>query len=151
MTPAGKPDPSIFSTEANREGIQIGTAIALLVRRESNARVDAIRFRDLWGKEKRVELLQTAEQCGDSLYQRMMPTLEAGLAFMPGEVSPSYFSWPLLPDLSPLLLQGLKTSRDDTVIDIDRAQLDARLRQYFDPMVSHAEMARIAPGSMKRA
>ena len=27
-TPDGKPDPSIFSTEHNREGIQVGTAIA---------------------------------------------------------------------------------------------------------------------------
>ncbi len=32
-TPDGKPDPSIFSTEHNREGIQVGTAIATLVRR----------------------------------------------------------------------------------------------------------------------
>ena len=31
-TPDGKPDPSIFSTEHNREGIQVGTAIATLVR-----------------------------------------------------------------------------------------------------------------------
>jgi REP element-mobilizing transposase RayT len=32
LTPEGEPDPSIFSTENNREGIQVGTAIALLVR-----------------------------------------------------------------------------------------------------------------------
>jgi len=32
LTPEGEPDPSIFSTETNREGIQVGTAIALLVR-----------------------------------------------------------------------------------------------------------------------
>ena len=32
LTPEGEPDPSIFSTEFNREGIQVGTAIALLVR-----------------------------------------------------------------------------------------------------------------------
>jgi predicted helicase len=31
LTPEGKPDPSIFSTEFNREGIQVGTAIATLV------------------------------------------------------------------------------------------------------------------------
>ncbi|HMO64488.1 MAG TPA: hypothetical protein PKE47_04560 [Verrucomicrobiota bacterium] len=33
LTPANEPDPSVFSTEHNREGIQVGTAIALLVRR----------------------------------------------------------------------------------------------------------------------
>ncbi|MFM7345742.1 MAG: N-6 DNA methylase [Tagaea sp.] len=30
--PDGRPDPSIFSTERNREGIQVGTAVATLVR-----------------------------------------------------------------------------------------------------------------------
>lgn len=34
-TPEGRPDPSIFSTEFNREGIQVGTAIATMVRRPS--------------------------------------------------------------------------------------------------------------------
>ena len=29
LTPEGQPDPSVFSTEKNREGIQVGTAIAL--------------------------------------------------------------------------------------------------------------------------
>ena len=33
-TPTGEPDPSIFSTEWNKEGIQVGTAIALLLRKE---------------------------------------------------------------------------------------------------------------------
>ena len=32
-TPEGMPDPSVFSTEQNREGIQVGTAIALMERR----------------------------------------------------------------------------------------------------------------------
>ncbi len=34
-TPEGKPDPSAFSTPQNREGIQVGTAIATLVRNAS--------------------------------------------------------------------------------------------------------------------
>ncbi len=38
LTPEGKPDPSIFSTPYNREGIQVGTAISLMVRREALAR-----------------------------------------------------------------------------------------------------------------
>lgn len=33
VAPDGGPDPSVFSTEANREGIQVGTAIALMVKR----------------------------------------------------------------------------------------------------------------------
>ena len=34
VTPTGEPDPSIFSTDWNREGIQVGTAIGLFVKRE---------------------------------------------------------------------------------------------------------------------
>ena len=33
LTPEGKPDPSVFSTEYNREGIRVGTAVGLFVRR----------------------------------------------------------------------------------------------------------------------
>ncbi len=33
LTPEGKPDPSVFSTPFNREGIRVGTAIATLVKR----------------------------------------------------------------------------------------------------------------------
>lgn len=32
LTPDGKPDPSVFSTEFNREGIRKGTAIGLMVK-----------------------------------------------------------------------------------------------------------------------
>ena len=32
VAPDGSPDPSVFSTEANREGIQVGAAVTLLVR-----------------------------------------------------------------------------------------------------------------------
>lgn len=32
LTPEGKPDPSVFSTEHNREGIRVGTAITLMLR-----------------------------------------------------------------------------------------------------------------------
>ena len=38
LTPDGKPDPSVFSTEYNREGIRVGTAICLMVRKEQRRR-----------------------------------------------------------------------------------------------------------------
>ena len=33
LTPQGEPDPSVFSTDYNREGIRVGTAICVLVRK----------------------------------------------------------------------------------------------------------------------
>ena len=53
VTPAGKPDPSAFSTARSREGIQVGTAIALMVRKKAHKSPAKIHFRDFWGKDKR--------------------------------------------------------------------------------------------------
>jgi hypothetical protein len=33
----------------------------------------------------------------------------------------------------------VKTSRDSFLVDIDKARLEARLEQYFDPSLSHGE------------
>ena len=43
---------------------------------------------------------------------------------------------------------GVKTSRDDLVVDIDRERLIERMEQYFDLEISHEEMRRISPSAM---
>ena len=65
LTPDGKPDPSVFSTEWNREGIRVGTAIGLFVKR-SRARDSetAVRFRHFWGATKRADLLASLDARG---------------------------------------------------------------------------------------
>ncbi|MBZ0289099.1 MAG: N-6 DNA methylase, partial [Anaerolineae bacterium] len=60
-TPEGKPDPSIFSTEFNREGIQVGTAIATLIRKPQPDDVKSVGFRNLWGTGKRAQLRAEAD------------------------------------------------------------------------------------------
>ena len=50
MTPEGLPDPSVFSTQYNREGIQVGTAIALMVRRETHVAAGNVDYREFWGR-----------------------------------------------------------------------------------------------------
>lgn len=77
VTPEGKPDPSIFSTEWNREGIQVGTAIALLVRKEKHEASEGVHFRNLWGKEKRNELLANAKRRIEASYADVQPILVA--------------------------------------------------------------------------
>ena len=56
ITPDGRPDPSIFSTDRNREGIGIGTAISTLIRRKEHVAAATIQFRHLWGQDKREQL-----------------------------------------------------------------------------------------------
>lgn len=149
VTPDGKPDPSIFSTDFNREGIQVGTAITLLARTSPSKGAKTVRFRHLWGKEKRDLLL--AESIGESVakYDTVRPAMALGLPFISAKVGKDYLDWPLLPDLLPHSFPGVKTSRDDVVLDIDQDRLLERMRAYFDPEVSHEDMARRAPGSME--
>lgn len=151
LTPEGEPDPSIFSTEFNREGIQVGTAIALLTRREKSSGAKIVNFRDLWGKEKRAQLLDEAEKDLAQQYKELSPALELGLPFQPGAVESNYLSWPLLPELFPVSFPGVKTSRDDVVVDIDKERLISRIKQYFDPELDDAEIRALMPTAMTTA
>ena len=149
LTPQGLSDPSVFSTEFNREGIQVGTAVALMVRRAQANGTDAVRFRHLWGKTKRTDLLVSAENDGISLYDEIHPSIDLGLPFCEMTVGTSYLEWPLLTDLLPVSFPGVQSKRDEVVVDIDREALSERMRAYFDSAVSDSEMARLCPKALE--
>ena len=142
VAPDGSPDPSIFSTEGDPVGIQVGTAIATLVRKSEHAPVEAVGFRHLWGQAKREALLETAEAEPGTLYDDVSPILPLGLPFVETAVSENWFDWPALPDLFPVSFPGVKTSRDGFLVDTDLDRLKARIADYFDPALSHEEIAR---------
>ena len=147
--PDGSPDPSIFSTEGDPVGIQVGTAITTLVRKADHAPAAAVGFRHLWGQAKHAELIATAEVEPGTLYEEIAPILPLGLPFVRTAVSVGWFDWPALPDLFPVSFPGVKTSRDGFLVDVDLDRLRARVADYFDPDVSHEEIARRYPGVMK--
>ena len=149
VAPDGSPDPSIFSTEGDPVGIQVGTAITTLVRRSEHAPAGSIGFRHLWGQAKREALLETAEAEPDALYDHVSPLLPLGLPFVRTAVSEDWFDWPALPDLFPVSFPGVKTSRDGFLVDTDLDRLKARVADYFDPALSHEEIARRYPAAMK--
>ena len=147
-TPEGLPDPSIFSTPSNREGIQVGTAIALMVKKPGDDGEKVLHYRDLWGAAKHAQL--EAETHGQAAqYQSIAPPLGLGLPFTPTTTNVDYPTWPRLPELFPTSFPGVKTSRDEFVVDIDRDRLETRLRSYFDGEISAAQMSNIAPVAMK--
>ena len=149
VAPDGSPDPSIFSTDGDPVGIQVGTAITTLIRKADHKRTGEIGFRHLWGQAKPEELISTAEAETDALYDGIKPILPLGLPFVRTAVSDEWFDWPALPDLFPVSFPGVKTSRDGFLVDVDLDRLRARVRDYFDPDVSHEEIARRYPGVMK--
>ncbi len=164
VTPEGLPDPSVFSTEANREGIQVGTAIATLVRSSrrkeaqtsgkksksllTSAATGEISFRHLWGKEKRAELLKTLNEPTKKIYQKLKPPLEIGLPFLPAKTESGYFKWPLLTEIFPASFPGVTTGRDAELVSFDKLTLETRMRTYFDAEISHEEIRQSMPGLM---
>lgn len=156
-TPDGKPDPSVFSTEKNREGIQVGTAIALLERRPDKSGAKAstsesympradVGFRHWWGKEKRVELERSDEN--SVRWARLSPIKDLGLPFVPLEANAGYSGWHLITGLVSASFSGVKTARDKDLVSIDLEPLKKRMERYFDPAISHDLMRLEAPEIM---
>ena len=148
-TPDGAPDPSIFSTPGDPVGIQVGTAIATLVRKADHKPTHKIGFRNLWGQAKSSDLTATAEARPSKLYDSVEPNLSLGLPFAQMVVSSGWSDWPALPEVFPNSFSALKTNRDAFLIDIDLDRLRARVQDYFDPDLSHDEIARRYPAAMR--
>ena len=149
VAPDGSPDPSIFSTEGDPVGIQVGTAIATLVRKADHEPATSVEFRNLWGQKKPEELIARAEAEPDELYSGIEPVLPLGLPFVETAVSEEWFDWPALPELFPVSFPGVKTSRDGFLVDTDLDRLRARVGDYFDQTISDQEIARRYPRVMK--
>lgn len=135
QTPDGRPDPSAFSTERNREGIRVGTAIATLVRQEGdhgrNARVG---FRSFWGVSKREDLIASLNDDAPSCqYDVLTPQPASGYVLRPMVSRAGYSNWPALDTLAKTSpLPGLLEKRGGGLIGMDRAPLKARMRGYLD-------------------
>ena len=147
-TPDGDPDPSIFSSPEDPVGIQVGTAITTLVRKADHAPAKTVGFRHLWGQTKREQLLTTAHTEPDALYDTFEPNLPLGLPFTQMAVSKSWSDWPSLPDLFPASFPGVQTGRDAFLVDTDIDQLRERIADYFNPDLSHEDVARLYPRVM---
>ena len=148
-TPEGAPDPSIFSTPEDPVGIQVGTAIATLVRKADHAPTQSVGFRHLWGQSKHDELVATSGSQPQDLYAGVAPLLSLGLPFADLAVSDGWQDWPALPDLFPTSFPGVKTSRDGFLVDVDLDRLKQRVSDYFNTDLSHEEITRRYPSVMK--
>ena len=149
VAPDGTPDPSIFSTEGDPVGIQVGTAITTMVRKADHAPTVSVEFRHLWGRQKPAALLASAEIEPRALYDLVEPPPLLGLPFTRVAVQQEWFDWPTLPELLPTSYPGVKTSRDRFLVDTDIDRLRARITDYFDRDLSDEEIAQRYPPVMK--
>ena len=152
QTPDGRPDPSAFSTERNREGIRVGTAITTLVRREGDhERTAGVRFKSFWGVSKRENLLASLDDNAlDGQYDVLTPQPATGYVLRPMISRAGYSDWPPLDKLLCIPpIRGLLEARGGGLISIDRTAVAAKMRAYLNPILSFEE-ARTANPALAR-
>jgi len=136
-TPDGKPDPSIFSTDYNKAGIRVGTAVSLLVRKIKRDENPMVRYQQIWGMTKRSDLLETIKGADlNASYQIAHPTKENRYSLRPDKTTSQYEGWPRVIDFcSSSPISGLQEMRKGALMSIDRSDLGKRMKMYFDPEV----------------
>ena len=132
-TPDGKPDPSVFSTEYNKAGIRVGTAVSLLVRKKEREDKPLVRSRQFWGSTKRADLLNSLNVPNiNNDYQSLQPVQDNRYSLRPSDVSIDYLGWPRLIDVFEEMFVGLEECRGGALINIEKSQLKLRMEKYFD-------------------
>ena len=152
-TPEGLSDPSVFSTQMNRAGIRLGTCVGLFLKRETSLIEPVIKFRDFWGNNKRQELIDSlsiSDFYGQ--YVSADPQDWNKLSFRPMDVTPEYLQWPTVADLASIApINGLMEKRGGTLIDIDKAPLESRMKTYFNASTDWAGVKLVVPALAKDA
>jgi len=153
LTPEGEPDPSVFSTEYNREGIKVGTAIGLMVRQPKRTKKPQVFFRQFWGKTKRAEILESLKVKNFARqYEKVAPERNNRFTFCPQNVAGDYLSWPKLSELcGNQPLQGMDEDRANSLIEIERDELALRMERYFDEQVEWDEFALLQTGLSRKS
>jgi hypothetical protein len=148
LTPEGNPDPSVFSTQYNKEGIRVGTTIGLMVRKEVRNKNIDVYFRHFWGVSKREQLLDSLNnQDFDDFYQVSKPEQSNRYSFRPSDVSSQYLAWPKLTDLcKEPPSNGLMEKRGGALIDIDKSSLETRIKMYYDTSITWEELKTLKTG-----
>ncbi len=146
--PDGRTSETVFAIQGSSPGIKIGTAVATFVRTKERKKKKELYYRDFEqarAEERRAALL---ESLGAPAPSTLTPDVHLGFAFKPRIVGAGYHEWPALPDVFPISFPGIQTARDAALTDIDRNELVRRMRLYFNPKVTDAEVQRQIPSLM---
>lgn len=152
LTPEGKPDPSVFSTEYNKAGIRVGTAVSLMVRKGKRDKTPTICFRHFWGVNKRTELLDSLDSKNFyKSYAIAKPDKTNRYSFRPLEISEEYQTWPDLliisheyPHNGPIERRG-----NSLILFPNEKEKFNSVHQYLDSEISNDVIATIEPRFMK--
>jgi hypothetical protein len=155
LTPDGRPDPSVFSTPSNPEGIQVGTAVALMVRRDDGPKNADVRFRHFWGASKRGDLEATLAldpAAFEATYQPAQPSAENRFTLLPDAALEAYRHWPSLRELSERDdWSGVVEKRKGALMSHDLAPLQQQMALYCDPAIEMEQLVAQRTGPVNKA
>jgi hypothetical protein len=151
LTPEGKPDPSVFSTKYNREGIRVGTAIGLAVRVAGIHELPPqVRFRHFWGVAKNSDLVESLDDPDfEARYQPAQPDKANRYSFRPETVGAHYRKWPRAAELCARNFNGPVERRGSSLIVFeDEAERLAAVEVYLDENRTDEEIRSLEPRFM---
>ncbi|MFA5423064.1 MAG: type ISP restriction/modification enzyme [Phycisphaerae bacterium] len=153
LTPDGKPDPSVFSSEYNKAGIRVGTAVCLMVRKEKREKTPSVCFRHFWGANKKQDLLESLNKKDiNKQYKKAQPAKENRFSFRPSNVSENYLEWPKLTDFSKLPQEhGPVVLRDFCLGAFEYSAIAKRMKAYLDKKIPNEEILNVYKGLMTPA
>ncbi len=142
VTPDGKPDPSVFSTPFNREGIRVGTAVATLVARDTGSRLAPRGFsKKYWGNKKRSDLLESLNDVENDTYEKNIPHYNNKYSLRTQNMTTAYESWPSIVDLPAVPpVSGLQEMRRGALLNVDLPKLKESIQSYTDASVTWQEL-----------
>ncbi|MFY3741242.1 MAG: hypothetical protein HMLIMOIP_001696 [Candidatus Nitrosomirales archaeon] len=150
-TPDDKPDPSVFSTERNPEGIRVGTVISTLVRKSAHGEKSTVRYRNFWGEKKREDLVKSLElKRFDQTYDIVSPNEQNLYSLRSAHIPSHYLTWPTLIDLCRVHpFHGPFEVRGNSLIKLkaDKKKLEV-VRDYLDAQKSDDQIRVLAPRFM---
>jgi len=152
-TPEGKPDPSVFSTEYNREGIRVGTVVSLLVCKQLRSEKQLVRYQDFWGDTKRADLLNSLNaQDLNASYKLLTPEAIDRYLFRPLSASRGYITWPSIQDFAEQQpFPAFMESRRGAFIDINKDTLKGRMQAYYDKQTGWETLEKLGTGLTRNA
>ena len=149
--PDGQTSETIFALQGFSVGIQQGVATSMLVR-TGKKRKPLVLFRDdlnaARAADRRAQMLASLKaKKFDAQYDKVAPGQDNRFSFRASDVATHYLAWPRVTELcAEAPSNGLMEKRGNTLIDIDRAALEKRMRDYYDPNVSWDELKALKTG-----
>lgn len=157
--PDGKTSQTIFAIKGFSAGIRQGVTISTLVKSDDEKQDETlaeVRYRDdlndAKASERRKHLLRTLEEENfDENYEIANPEEFNRFSLLPSDVSNEYQSWSKISDLAEDMSNGLMEKRGSALIDVDREDLENRMKMYFDKSVEFETLAKLDTGLTKNA